>query len=112
MSGTRFLAYNIAAILQTLMRLKEELQPKEWTVDIQVKYQAQGSVGENICEYLKEHHSDEAILGQRPIGSFKKTMMAMVGKGSVSNYVVHHAPCSVVVVRPTMHPGVPDAHAH
>lgn len=41
---------------------------------------------------------DHLVLGTRGMGAFKRALYAMVGLGSVSDYVLHHAPCAVTVV--------------
>ena len=46
-------------------------------------------VGEAVVEFLKKHEADEAILGSRHMGTMKRMMMTLIGKGSVSDHVVH-----------------------
>jgi nucleotide-binding universal stress UspA family protein len=41
---------------------------------------------------------DHLVLSSRGLGSFKRALYAVVGLGSVSDYVLHHAPCAVTVV--------------
>jgi nucleotide-binding universal stress UspA family protein len=49
-----------------------------------------------ICEMAKNWQADLIILGRRGHRGLAEIML-----GSVSNYVVHHAPCSVLVVQGT-----------
>lgn len=56
--------------------------------------QKQGSPGETICEMAKTWEADLILLGSRGRAGFSEWLL-----GSVSNYVMHHAPCSVLVSR-------------
>lgn len=56
--------------------------------------QTDGSVVEAILDYQVEKKGDMIVLGTRGRGGFKRLLM-----GSVSNGVVTHADCSVLVVR-------------
>ncbi len=47
-----------------------------------------------ICEYAKEWGADLIILGRRGYTGWSEFLL-----GSVSNSVLHHAPCSVLVVQ-------------
>ena len=53
-----------------------------------------GSPGPAICKLAKTRDADLII-----VGSHGRTGLSEMLLGSVSNYVVHHAPCSVMVVR-------------
>jgi nucleotide-binding universal stress UspA family protein len=53
-----------------------------------------GEPGKIICELANEHHVDLIVVGRRGHNGLNELIM-----GSVSNYVVHHAPCSVLVVQ-------------
>lgn len=59
----------------------------EFTQDI-------GSPGPAICKLAKARDADLII-----VGSHGRKGLSEVLLGSVSNYVVHHAPCSIMVVR-------------
>lgn len=62
---------------------------------IQVEYQQiYGSAGRTICQVAKESHVDLIIIGRRG-----KSGLSELFLGSISNYVLHHAPCSVLVVQ-------------
>lgn len=56
--------------------------------------QKQGSPGEIICEVAKDCQADLILLGSRGRAGLSEWLL-----GSVSNYVMHHAPCSVLVCR-------------
>jgi len=48
-----------------------------------------------ILDEAKEWEADLIIMGSHGYGFWQRTFL-----GSVSNSVVHHAPCSVLIVRP------------
>ena len=50
--------------------------------------------GEAIVAAAVEHKADMIVMGTRGMGTIRRTIM-----GSVSDYVVHHAPCPVIVCR-------------
>ena len=54
----------------------------------------QGEPGSQICNLAKTWQADLVVVGRR--GRQGLTEMLL---GSVSNYVIHHAPCSVMVVQ-------------
>lgn len=56
--------------------------------------QLPGSVGETICNVAHSWNADLIIMGRRG-----RTGLSELILGSVSNYVLHHAPCSVVTVQ-------------
>ncbi|MCG9892317.1 MAG: universal stress protein [Thermosynechococcaceae cyanobacterium MS004] len=53
-----------------------------------------GEAGLVLCETAKKHEADLIVLGRRGLSGLAEALA-----GSVSNYVVHHAPCSVLVVQ-------------
>jgi nucleotide-binding universal stress UspA family protein len=55
-----------------------------------------GAPGERICAVATEHEIELIILGSHERGAFGRFL-----HGSVSDFVVHHAPCPVLVVRHT-----------
>lgn len=52
------------------------------------------SAGRGICKMAKQWEADLIVLGRRGQGAISEIIL-----GSVSNYVLHHAPCSVLVVQ-------------
>ena len=53
-----------------------------------------GNPGRTICELSTTWNADLIIVGSRGLKGLKEMFL-----GSVSNYVTHHAPCSVMIVR-------------
>jgi nucleotide-binding universal stress UspA family protein len=50
--------------------------------------------GEIICRVAEEEDVAMIVVGTRGLGKVRRAIM-----GSVSDYVVHHAPCPVIVCR-------------
>lgn len=53
-----------------------------------------GNAGEEICNLAEEENVDLIVIGRRGLKGFSEMFL-----GSISNYVFHHAPCSVLVVQ-------------
>lgn len=62
-------------------------------VPIEADYQV-GEAGSLVCDVAKSWEADLIVVGRRG-----RSGLAEVLLGSVSNYVVHHAPCSVLVIQ-------------
>lgn len=54
-----------------------------------------GSPGPTICSMAKSWDADLIVMGRRGLSGLRELLM-----GSVSNYVLHHATCSVLAVQP------------
>jgi nucleotide-binding universal stress UspA family protein len=54
-----------------------------------------GDPGKEICDLALNWQANLIIIGRRG-----RTGLSEMLLGSVSNYVVHHAPCSVLIVQP------------
>jgi nucleotide-binding universal stress UspA family protein len=54
----------------------------------------QGKPGPTICDLARSLEVDLIIVGRRGHTGFKE-----LWQGSVSSYVMHHAPCSVLIVQ-------------
>ena len=62
---------------------------------IQVEFsQNLGNSGSMICEVAKSWSADTIVMGRN-----QKSMLSEVFLGSTSNYVMHHAACSVMVIQ-------------
>jgi nucleotide-binding universal stress UspA family protein len=53
-----------------------------------------GDAGRMICEIAKNWSADSIVMGRN-----QKSMLSEVFLGSTSNYVLHHAPCSVMIIQ-------------
>lgn len=56
--------------------------------------QLPGNPGREICKLANTWSADLIVVGSRGLKGLKEMLL-----GSVSNYVTHHAPCSVSIVR-------------
>ncbi|MGF1589320.1 MAG: universal stress protein [Pleurocapsa sp.] len=56
--------------------------------------QLTGNPGWSICELANNWAADLIVVGSRGLKGLKEMFL-----GSVSNYVTHHAPCSILIVR-------------
>ena len=56
----------------------------------------EGVVVDEILTHLEQHPTDLFVIGSRGLSTAKRLLL-----GSVSSAVVNHAPCPVLVVRPT-----------
>lgn len=56
--------------------------------------QITGSPSSTICEFAQSCHADVIVIGRRGHSGLQEILL-----GSVSNYVVHHAPCSILLVQ-------------
>lgn len=56
--------------------------------------QLPGSPGKTICELAQSWGADLIVMGRRGRSGFTELIL-----GSVSNYVLHHAPCSVLTLQ-------------
>ena len=55
---------------------------------------AEGDAASNIVGYAQKEGFDTIIIGRRGLGRFKEMVL-----GSISNKVLHHAKCSVMIVK-------------
>lgn len=98
----------------SIMRLANEADEREWSefkqkgikllrsysekaiaAGIKTEFtQVTGQPSSTICEFARSCHADVIVIGRRGHSDLKEMFL-----GSVSNYVVHHAPCSVLLVQ-------------
>ncbi|HEY9824291.1 MAG TPA: universal stress protein [Stenomitos sp.] len=55
--------------------------------------QPQGSPGKCICEFARSWQADLIVMGRRGLSGLSELFL-----GSVSNYVLHYAPCAVLIL--------------
>ncbi len=73
----------------------QDLTEKALSIGIEAEYtQLTGNPGRMICELAHNWEADLIIIGSRGLKGIKEMVL-----GSVSNYVSHHAPCSVLILR-------------
>ena len=97
-----------------IMRLANEADEKEWSefkqkgiellrsyrqkalaAEVSTEFtQITGQPSSTICEFAQSCHADLIAIGRRGRSGLQEMLL-----GSVSNYVVHHAPCSVLLVQ-------------
>ncbi len=68
-------------------------QAKERGIDVEIS-QNLGDSGRMICEVAKSWSADAIVMGRN-----QKSMLSEIWLGSTSNYVLHHAPCSTLVLQ-------------
>jgi nucleotide-binding universal stress UspA family protein len=56
--------------------------------------QSVGDPGKAICALAKTWNADLIVIGRRGLSGFQEFWL-----GSVSNYVLHHAPCHVLTIQ-------------
>ena len=56
--------------------------------------QLRGTPGWEICELASTWSADLILVGSRGLKGLKEMLL-----GSVSNYITHHTPCSVMLIR-------------
>jgi nucleotide-binding universal stress UspA family protein len=57
-------------------------------------FQNIGDPGKTICELAKDSMADLIVMGRN-----QKSILSEIFLGSTSNYVLHHAPCSVMTIQ-------------
>ncbi len=73
----------------------QDLTKKAIAAGVDTEYsQLTGNPGHTICEFADDWSADIILVGSRGLKGLKEMFL-----GSVSNYVTHHAPCSVLIVR-------------
>ena len=68
-------------------------QAKERKIDVEIS-QNLGDAGRMICEVAKSWSADAIVMGRN-----QKSMLSEIWLGSTSNYILHHAPCSTLVIQ-------------
>ena len=77
--------------LEKLQARAAEAKKSDVNVEVQ---QVAGSPGRTICQLAQTWGADLIVIGNRGHSRLSELVL-----GSVSNYVLHHAPCSVVTVK-------------
>ena len=87
---TKFAKYE-----QKKINFLKNLVQEAMAIGIDTEYaQFSGIPGCEICKMASNWSADLILVGSRGLEGLKEMFL-----GSVSNYVTHHAPCSVLIVR-------------
>ena len=85
----------LAEYKQRGLNLLHNLTQEATAAGVDTEYtQLSGNPGRMICELANNWSADLIVIGSRGLKGLKEMLL-----GSVSNYVTHHAPCSVLIVR-------------
>jgi len=76
--------------------LEEKFNAKilEHGISGRIRSEGGNKPGEVICRVAEEEQATMVVLGTRGLGTIRRTIL-----GSVSDFVVHHAHCPVIVCR-------------
>jgi nucleotide-binding universal stress UspA family protein len=77
--------------LELLRSYTQQATAADITTEFQ---QCAGSPGRTICRIARDWQADLIVIGRRGLSGLSELLL-----GSVSNYVLHHAPCSVLTVQ-------------
>lgn len=77
--------------LELLQSLTQEATAAQVTAEFTQKT---GTAAAAICEFARQWKADLIVIGRRGRAGLQEWVL-----GSVSNYVTHHAPCSVLTVQ-------------
>lgn len=80
-----------AGRLKLLEGLHEDVDPAQVGLDLLMR---QGNAREALEDLSRELAIDLLVIGTRGLGAVKRVVL-----GSTSDYLCHHAPCAVLVVR-------------
>lgn len=76
------------------VKILQSFSAKANTAEVPTEFtQVLGSPGRTICKLATTWNADLIMMGHRGLAGLKELFL-----GSVSNYVLHHAPCSVHIV--------------
>jgi nucleotide-binding universal stress UspA family protein len=77
--------------IEQLQAYAEQAKERGFQVEFSQNF---GNSGRMICEVAKSWSADTIVMGRN-----QKSMLSEVFLGSTSNYVLHHAACSVMVIQ-------------
>lgn len=82
------------AVTRQARKIGEATADRFDSADFDVSVEAPlGRPGEEICELAEKEEVDTILMGRRGRGRVGELLL-----GSVSQYVVHHAPCAVTIL--------------
>ncbi len=77
--------------MERLESYATEARARNITAEI---FQNMGDAGRTICEIAKNYSADVIVMGRN-----QRSVLSEIFLGSTSNYVLHHAHCSVFVIQ-------------
>jgi nucleotide-binding universal stress UspA family protein len=83
-------------------RLEKQLKEVQHSAERPVDYVMLNSVkgaGPDLVDHINKEHYDQVIVGNRGLGAVSRTMLGMLGLGSVSEHVLHHSDTPVTIVK-------------
>jgi nucleotide-binding universal stress UspA family protein len=81
--------------IQEGLKLLNKYYQKAIALDVKAEhFQVQGSSARTICQFARDQQVDLIVIGRRGRAGLSEMLL-----GSVSNYVLHHAYCSVLIVQ-------------
>ncbi|MEB3359951.1 MAG: universal stress protein [Synechococcales bacterium] len=83
--------HQLAQVKESIEHYRQVAAQVGVTIGADVKM---ADAGAGICEMARSWNADLIVLGRRGRRGLTEVLL-----GSVSNYVLHHAPCSVLVVQ-------------
>ena len=81
-----------AKLIESMRRAAADL--KDCCAKVQTKIVDHRHVGEGIVQFTEQNHCTMVVVGETPRSTIGRLLM-----GSVSRYVLRHAPCSVWITR-------------
>jgi nucleotide-binding universal stress UspA family protein len=77
--------------MERLQSYAKQATDRQITAEI---FQTTGDPGQTICDLAKKSAADVIVIGRH-----QQSVLSEIFLGSTSNYVLHHAPCSVMVIQ-------------
>ncbi|WP_009632435.1 universal stress protein [Synechocystis sp. PCC 7509] len=84
-----------AVFAQQCLKMLKSRQEQAMLAGVKAEFtQTPGSPGKTICDFAQKWEADTIVIGHRGHSGVAKLIL-----GSVSNYVLHHAGCSLLIVQ-------------
>jgi len=99
LNGIEIVPYTFSELEKSIREIAEDILEKthkevnEAGISCNTRLE-QGDPGKVIVELLENNEYDLVIMGSRGLGTVKSFLL-----GSVSNYVLHHTNCPIMIVR-------------